>query len=208
MCAAMLDKSSTEQLLRHAQMGDHSAFDRLVKVYRPRLVALVRLKLGSKLRGKVDVDDIIQDTLVGAYHSIDTLRSSSETAFFRWLTGIANHVIFNEARRHQRRPTVPYVNKATASDPSPSKGMRRNERFERLEEALDSLSPAHREVVLLARIEGLSLAEVAKRMKRTQGAVAQLLWRALKNLREQFGDTESLHLPDRRLQDRGEGNGT
>ncbi len=204
----MLDRSSSEQLLRQAQEGDRAAFEHLVEIYRPRLEALVRLKLGSELRGRVEVDDIIQETLVGAYDSIDTLRSPDASAFFRWLAGIANHVIFNEARHHQRRPTVPYESKATASDPSPSKGLRRDERFERLEEALDSLSPDHREVVLLVRIEGLSLAEVAERMKRTQGAVAQLLWRALKSLRERFGDTESFHLPDRRLQDRGRRNGT
>ena len=61
---------------------------------------------------------------------------------------------------------------------------------------------------LLARIEGLSLAEVAERMNRSQGAVAQLLWRALRALRDRFGDTESFHLPERRLEDRGGGNGT
>ena len=204
----MLDKSSTERLLRQAQKGDRAAFEQLVETQRPRLEALVRLKLGTELRARVEVDDIIQETLVRAYGSIDTLRSPNEGLFFRWLTGIANHVIFNEARHHERRPTVPYESEATAKDPSPSKGMRRNERFDRLEEALDSLSPDHREVVLLARLEGLSLAEVAERMNRTQGAVAQLLWRALKSLRKRFGDTDSFHLPERRLQDRGSRNGT
>ena len=76
------------------------------------------------------------------------------------------------------------------------------ERFDRLQEALDSLVPDQREVILLARIERVPMAEVAVRLRRSPGAVAQLLWRALKNLREQFGDTESLHLPDRRFQNR------
>lgn len=208
MCTAMLEKDSIEQLLRQAQQGDRAAFEHLVETFKPRLEALVCLKLGSELRGRVEVADIIQETFVGAFDSIGTLRSPNETAFFRWLTGIANHVIFNEARRQQRRPTVPFESNVMTSDPSPSKGMRRDERFERLAAALDSLSPDHREVIVLARIEGLSLAEVAGRMKRTQGAVAQLLWRALKRLREQFGDTESFHLPDRRLQDHGGRNGT
>jgi RNA polymerase sigma-70 factor (ECF subfamily) len=204
----MLEKGPTEQLLRQAHQGDRAAFERLVEIYKPRLEALVRVKLGSELRMRVEVDDIIQETFVGAFDSIGTLRSPDETVFFRWLAGIANHVIFNEARRQHRRPTVPFESNATTSDPSPSKGMIRDERFERLAEALDSLSPDHREVIILARIEGLSLAEVAGRMHRTQGAVAQLLWRALKRLREQFGDTESFRLPDRRLLDRGRRDGT
>ena len=207
MRTAMREKNLHEQLLLQAQQGDKAAFERLVKSCEPRLEALVRLKLGSALRRRVEVDDIIQETLVGAYDSIGTVRSPDESTFFRWLSGIANHVIFNEARRQKRRPTVPLEGNARTEDPSPSKGVRRDERFERLAEAFDSLSPEHQEVILLARIEGLSQAEVAERMERTQGAVAQLLWRALKRLRQQFGDTESFHLPSRPLQDRGEDGG-
>jgi len=77
--------------------------------------------------------------------------------------------------------------------------MRRDERFERLQAALDSLSPDHREVITLARLKGLRGEEIAKRMNRSPNAVAQLLSHALKNLKEAFGDTESLHLPLRRL---------
>ena len=209
MCPAMLEKDSNERLLLQAREGDHAAFEGLVEIYKPRLEAFVRWKLGSDLRRRVEVDDIVQETLAGAFDSIATLRSPDESAFFRWLTAIANHVIFNEARRQRRRPTVPFEcdaaadGKAATSDPSPSEGMRRDERFERLERALDALRPDHREVIVLARIEGLPLAEVAERMNRSPGAVAQLLWRALKSLRERFGDTESFHLPDRRLQDHG-----
>lgn len=198
----MLGKTSIEQLLRQAKKGDRVAFENLVKIYRPRLEAFIHLKFGFEIRGMVEFDDVVQETFFRAYNSIETLRASKETSFFTWLAGIAKHVILNEARFHQRRPTAPHESKAMTSEPSPSRILRRNERFARLEEALDSLSPDHREVILLARIEGLSLAEVAKRMKRTQGAVAQILWRALKSLRKRFGDTESFHLPDRRLQER------
>src|SRR2546427_12459268 len=108
MCTTMLDKSAIELLLSQAQKGDRAAFEQLVEHIRPRLEALVRLKLGSELRGRVEVEDIIQDTLAGAYASVHTLRSADEAAFVRWLAGIANNVIFNEARHHRRRPTVPY----------------------------------------------------------------------------------------------------
>jgi len=52
---------------------------------------------------------------------------------------------------------------------------------------------------MLVRIEGLQIKEAAERMNRTPKAVAHLLARALKQLKERFGDTESLHLPPRRL---------
>ena len=81
------------------------------------------------------------------------------------------------------------------------KGLRRKERFDRLQEALKKLSPDHRQVILLARIEGLPMAQIAERMNRSPKAVHQLLWRALQNLRTTFGETESFRLPDLRLRD-------
>jgi RNA polymerase sigma-70 factor (ECF subfamily) len=84
-------------------------------------------------------------------------------------------------------------------DATPSKAMRRDERFDRLQSAIDRLSPDHRRVILLARIEGLQVKEIAKLMQRSESAVKSLLLRALKALQESFGDTESLGLPDRRL---------
>ena len=86
-----------------------------------------------------------------------------------------------------------------ASGVSPSKAERRNERFDRFEAALKQLSPDYRQAILLARIEGLSIEEVARRMKRSPNAVSHILLRALRKLRETFGDTQSLNLPDRRL---------
>jgi RNA polymerase sigma factor (sigma-70 family) len=80
--------------------------------------------------------------------------------------------------------------------------MRRNERFERLREALDALSPDQREVIVLSRIEGLPVLEIAKRMERSPQAVYQLLWRAMKKLKVLFGETESLTLPHRTINHR------
>ena len=62
--------------------------------------------------------------------------------------------------------------------------------------ALDSLSPDHRQVIVLARIRKLQVAEIGRRMKRSENAVKKLLARALDELRKRFGDTESLSLPD------------
>ena len=87
----------------------------------------------------------------------------------------------------------------TARDAPILVAQNREERFDRLEEALKSLSPDYQKVILLARVERLHLDEVAERMGRSRGAVRQLLWRALHELKNVFGETESLHLPPRSL---------
>lgn len=89
-----------------------------------------------------------------------------------------------------------------AKGSSPGAKLRSEERFDRLRAALDRLSPDHRQVILLARIEGLPMEEVGKRMGRSANAAAQLLWRALQKLRLTFGETESFGMPNRTL---GEG---
>ena len=50
------------------------------------------------------------------------------------------------------------------SGPSPSRHVRRQERFSRLQQAVDRLKPDHRTVILLARIERLRIKEIAERI--------------------------------------------
>ena len=84
--------------------------------------------------------------------------------------------------------------------------MRRNERFDRLEHSLEKLLPEHREVILLSRIEGLTMKEIAQKTGRPLSTVKYHLVCGLAELKKHFGDTESLHLPDRQLT--AEGGGT
>ena len=53
----------------------------------------------------------------------------------------------------------------------------------------------HRQVILLTLLEMLPAREVALRMDRSEKAVSMLLFRAMRALREVFGDTSSLTLP-------------
>jgi RNA polymerase sigma-70 factor (ECF subfamily) len=91
-----------------------------------------------------------------------------------------------------------------ASGPTQSRVQRRQERFERLQAALDGLPPDYRRVLVLSRLDGLPAQEIARRMGRTSNAVYHLIVRGLQMLRDRFGDTDSFQLPDRPLR-RGEG---
>jgi RNA polymerase sigma-70 factor (ECF subfamily) len=199
-------------LVLRAQAGDRSAFDALALELRGRLEALIRTRLGAELARALEVDDVAQETFLKAYESIDRFRWKGKDSFFRWLGGIAEHVILNWARSRPRERAGAWNADAGEADiaqtaPSPSKAARRNERFERFETVLESLSPDYRTVVRLARLEGPSIEETARRMGRSPNAVSHLLLRALRKLRSAFGDTESLSLPDRALREEGERDG-
>lgn len=179
---------------------DDEARDELVRQFRGPLAAFVRTRLSKRLRKVIDVDDIVQDTFARAFQRLDRIQWQGEKAFSSWLCGIALNVV-RESSRHYLKVDVESQNQEYAgSAATPSRHQRRDERFERLKTALNSLSEDHRQVITLSRIHGLPTKDVADRMNRSVEATYQLLWRATKQLKEVFGDTESLRLPARSIE--------
>ncbi|MBI4603525.1 MAG: sigma-70 family RNA polymerase sigma factor [Planctomycetes bacterium] len=193
----------TRAVIEKAQAGDRAAFDALVAAHRDRIERHVRESLGARLRGRCEVDDVLQETFLRAFQSLGRFEWRDEGSFLSWLKTIASHVVLEAASRDARDLSVPLERDVPDSCVEPEKELRRAERFDRLEAALEGLSPEHRQVIRLARLEKLPLKEVARRMDRTPNAVKQLLWRALQKLQAAFGDTESLHLPPRSLESSG-----
>ena len=201
----MEDRQQFELMLREARDGDRNACDALMANCRNRLEAHIRMRVGDHVRQEVCLDDVYQEAVTQALRSMTHCRANVEISFLRWLKGIAEHVILTLAKR-QRGDKLLYVDHdVPAREPTPSKVVRREERLDRLRDALDSLSPDYRTVVYLVRIEGLKIKEAAERMNRTPKAVMHLLGRALKKLKDTFGDTESLSLPPRGLMNGGSG---
>jgi RNA polymerase sigma-70 factor (ECF subfamily) len=215
---AMREWGAREKLVAKAQRGDRAAFDALVLEYQRSLEEFLSRETGPFLRAKVDVEDLLQDTLLRAFQDLKALEPQGEKAFEAWLFAIARHTVQDRARYLKRKKRAgvrevhltsqspsgqplasPLDRLAASSVPSGATTLRREERLERLEAALDSLSPDHRQVIQLARIEGLSMKEVAARMGRSEAAASVLLVRAMRKLKAAFGSTESFHLPLPRL---------
>jgi RNA polymerase sigma-70 factor (ECF subfamily) len=192
----MSDGASIRDLIRDAQNGLRSAQAALVERHETPLRGYVEARIGRHLKTRVEASDVVQEAFARALQLLSTFEWQGEGSFLRWLKAIASNEILRLAKRERRREFISIdLAEEPAAGNSPSRGVRRKERFARLESALACLSPEHQEVIMLARIQGLRLAEVAKRMGRSPNAVAQLLGRALAKLKDAFGDTESLGLP-------------
>jgi RNA polymerase sigma-70 factor (ECF subfamily) len=201
-CSMGPSRETSEDLVQRAREGDREAFDALILRFRDRLDAWVRSSLGPELKVRVSSEDVLQETFLWAFKGIGNLRWRGEASFGHWLVSIAKHVLFKEARKG-KHACLELERDTAGGGVTPSRLVRRDERFDRLEKALADLSPEHRHVVELARIEGLPVKEIARRMDRSPNATSQLLARALKKLRANFGDTESLGLPERSLRQEG-----
>jgi RNA polymerase sigma-70 factor (ECF subfamily) len=189
-----------------ARSGSPPAFAALVAPHRTRLLALLSVRMPDRLRRLVDAEDLLQETLMHAFRGVGSAECGDDAAFRAWLFRIALNVVNECGRRHlatEKRGDGRIVALASsaqgmafaASATGAVSRLRREERLQRLEAALRALSPEHREVIVLSRIEGLPLAAVAGRMERSPAAVSGLLLRALRKLRSAFGDTESFSLP-------------
>lgn len=194
----MAKTEDIQLLLEKAREGDRGAFGELAGLCRSYLESVIRRRFGAKPRGTSSMDDVLQETYLRAWASLSKFDPRGQEAFLRWLAGIAVRVVLEAGRRDGE---LHFDVDPPAQDPSPSKALQREERFTRLQEALEGLSPDHRRVLQLVRLEGLSMAEAAKRMNRSPNAVSKLLVRALREVRRKFGETDSLALPPRRLED-------
>ena len=152
----------------------------------PRLLAFIRLKMGRTLRSKMESRDILQATLMKSYQHLDDFKGSDTQSLGAWLARIAEREIADRVDFHQRQRRDAAREEPLddgAPIPSPVKSALTqailDEKARRLEAAIDTLSDAHREIILLRKFEELSFGEIARRLGKSEDACRMLLARAM-----------------------------
>ncbi len=207
MKVIMTEQPPTQILIDRAKAGNRPAFDELMGRFRQRLRSGVAAQLASHRGTALEAEEILQETFVRAFESLDRFEWRGKGSFLPWLYGIAKNVIGKAVRGTHKKRYIELGDRIPGGGVSPSKAVRRNERFDRLEESLKKLKPEYREILRLVRLEGLKIREAAVRMDRSEYAVKHLLARAIRQLKELVGETESFHLPHRMLRVEGDENG-
>jgi RNA polymerase sigma-70 factor (ECF subfamily) len=186
--------TTTLDLIERFRRGDREAFTPLFDKYRRRLAVMIHYKLRPEKRQIEDVEEILQDTFCAAFEDLQTFEYRAPGSFLNWLSRIADHVIIDSARRENRlKRRAQWTRFRSASNPdganaldsrSPSRVLREQEELEALLAKLNSLPEHYRQVILLAKIEGLSTKEMSDRLGKPRESVALLLHRAIQRLRE------------------------
>lgn len=195
---------ATVQLLAKYRAGDDQAGSLLYDRYFDRIHAVVRLRMGPRLRAKAESLDIVQEAFLASLRRLEEFTYRTEGDFFHWLCTITENRIRDEADRFRakkrdqarerplqvRRPSRdslvgPIVELAGGA--SPATQAVRDEDLHRLEQAVDALPQPQREALLQVRYEGLPLQEVARRMGRSPDAVRMLVARAIVALGKHLG---------------------
>lgn len=168
--------------------------------FREYLALLARLQLDARLLGKVDLSGVIQQTLLEAHQALDRSTDRNLAVRAAWLRQIlANNLrdevrkLHTAARDVERECSLEAALDVSserlgswlaAKQSSPSQQVIRQEELLDLAVALARLPADQRQAVELHHLKGCPLAEIAGQMGRSKGAVAQLLFRGLKRLRE------------------------
>jgi RNA polymerase sigma-70 factor, ECF subfamily len=181
-----MSPDATATLLEQAKGGSPEALNALYERCAVRLLAFIRLRLGRELRGRLESRDILQAALLKSMEHFGELRASDTRSLMGWLARIAEHEIrdcadFQKAQRRDAAREVALDSDAPlpALTKSALSRVILDEQAQRLEQALDSLTAAHREVILLRKFEELSFAEIAARLGKSEDACRMLLARAM-----------------------------
>ena len=186
---------SDQNLVARVRRGDDRAFELLYQRYHRRIHAYV---LGMvKDHGRAE--DVTQEVFVSA------LRRMRETeqplAFKPWLYQIAKNSCIDAFRRSKRAEEVSYDadeglapsdhSRLVSPTLSPDAAVAAKQDLDSLCGAFGGLSETHHEILVLRELEGLSYAEIGRRMGMSRPAVESTLFRARRRLTEEFDDIVS-----------------
>ncbi len=190
-------------LLDAAIAGDELALQRLLIPLQSRLATRIAGKLPPRLQGIVSAEDILQETYVEVFSAIRTFVPDGESAFEKWLFRIADNHVTDVIRRldalkrgggrkriepsDQRGSMISLLERLQVDAGTPSQASAQDEALAAMQVALASLKPDYRDALCLRYLDGLSAAEVAERLGRSEWSVHKLCRRGLDALRESMG---------------------
>jgi RNA polymerase sigma-70 factor (ECF subfamily) len=147
-------------LARAASQGDSAATGQLLRALAPRLTRVVRAVLGG---GHADLDDAVQQSLIGLVQALPAFRGDCEPLGYATIIAVRTAVAARKRQRtdHSRREDGVETDLMEASRPSPGDEAAANRRKEILRALLDDLPDEQAEALAMRVVLGWSIKEIA-----------------------------------------------
>jgi len=178
---ALAGGSDDRFLLERAQAYDPVALGEIYDRYAPRIYNYVYYRLGDAELA----EDLTASVFLKMLEAIQSAKAW-RVSFSGWLYRIAHNMVVDHFRRRLKERELPLDERLVAADDNPERAAEAALTSERLREAVNRLTYDQAQVIILKFVEGMSNAEVAQILGKTEGAIKSLQYRALAALRRQL----------------------
>jgi len=201
---------NSNAILALAKQGDESAKGELLNRFRPYLNVIAQRHLDGRLQSRLDYADLVQITFLEATRDFDDFRGETVESLLAWLRHILRNNVSTAHQEHltaQKRSARKEVTLRVTSESggsslgmqdmipsessSPSQRMMRDEASVVLALCLERIPESQREAVRMRYLEGMSLKQISERIDKSEMAVAGLLKRGLRALREEMANQQN-----------------
>lgn len=176
-----LDEEALRDLMVRYQRAEQDAANELIRQVTPLLFGF----LSRPTHSRSDTEDLVQECWLRIHKSRHTYRPAEPV--LPWLFAVARHTGLDGYRRRMRVETreikVERLPEDTRQPETPGTGLKDD-----LAQYVDRLPASQREVVLMLKVSGMSLEEVARATSGTVGSVKQKAHRAYEKLRKMIGE--------------------
>jgi len=176
-----------ESLVRRATQRDQEAFAQLYEEHFDRIYRYVAVRIGDK----TEAEDMTQQVFLKALKAISSFKWKG-VPFSAWLFRIAHNQVVDYLRKKAKHATAPLDESRASSNSNPQLAAEQNLEIEQLLMATKQLTKAQQEVISLRFAGELPIAQVAKVMGKSQGAVKALQHSAIVALRKRLSVGEDI----------------
>ena len=169
------DQELSERLLQN----DRAAFEAIVQKYQRGVFAYLR----SRILTTSDAEDLTQEVFLRFYQA--RARFDTSSLIRPWLLGIARNLLKEHLRKLKRRREVAWTELCLELDDIVHQrpGETNEDFLAHLPHCLGELGQSAREAIQLRYSGSLSLLEIGDRLKRSEGAIKLLMFRARQALK-------------------------
>lgn len=177
------NKNQIEELVKKSQKGDSEAFAELYEHFVTPIYRYIFFKVK-----KEDVEDLTETLFLKAWENIKKYKKKKNTNFKSWIYRIAHNLVVDHYRLTREHSSLDPRIKETKREANPIDKADLNINNENLKLAISKLKKNYQQVLILKFINELSNEEISKILKKSEGSVRILQFRALKALKQTFED--------------------